>query len=58
MTWVKIKQNENYSINENGEVKNNKKGTLLKSHINKKAVIKWLACGAITKISIIQFTGF
>ena len=35
MKWVKIKENENYSINENGEVRNDKKGTIKKPYINK-----------------------
>ena len=35
MTWVKIKRNENYSINENGEVRNDVKGTIKKPFKNK-----------------------
>ena len=35
MTWVKIKQNENYSINENGEVRNNANGKIKKQYICK-----------------------
>ena len=35
MTWVKIKRNENYSINENGEVRNDVKGTIKKPFRNK-----------------------
>lgn len=40
MNWKTIKQNENYSINENGEVKNNISGKILKSFINKKSGYK------------------
>lgn len=40
MNWKIIKQNENYSINENGEVKNNISGKILKSFINKKSGYK------------------
>ena len=29
MTWKKIKQNENYSINENGEIRNDKTHKIL-----------------------------
>lgn len=36
MTWKKIKQNENYSINENGEVRNDKTGKIKKPYENKK----------------------
>lgn len=36
MTWVKIKQNENYSINENGEVRNDNKGNIRTPYINKR----------------------
>lgn len=35
MTWKKIKQNENYSINEFGEVRNDSTGKLKKPFINK-----------------------
>ena len=40
MSWKTIKQNENYSINEKGEVKNNISGKLLKPFINKKSGYK------------------
>ena len=43
MAWVKIKQNENYSINEKGEVRNDIKGTLLKPHINKRSGYKMVS---------------
>lgn len=43
MAWAKIKQNENYSINENGEVRNDAKGTLIKPHINKKTGYKYVS---------------
>ena len=35
MTWVKIKRNENYSINENGEVRNDVKGYIKNPFKNK-----------------------
>lgn len=35
MAWKKIKQNENYSINEKGEVRNDITNTLKHSYINK-----------------------
>lgn len=35
MTWIKIKQNENYSINEYGEVINNSNGKLKRTYVNK-----------------------
>ena len=35
MTWKKIKQNENYSINEFGEVRNDLTGKIKNAHINK-----------------------
>ena len=35
MTWKKIKQNENYSINELGEVRNDLTGTIKKPFLNK-----------------------
>ena len=35
MTWVKINQNENYSINENGEVRNNASGKIKKQYVCK-----------------------
>lgn len=35
MTWKKIKRNTNYSINENGEVRNDKTGNLKTPFINK-----------------------
>lgn len=34
MTWIKIKDYENYSINENGEVRNDKTGKILAVNIN------------------------
>lgn len=34
MTWVKIKRNDNYSINENGDVRNDATGDIKKAHIN------------------------
>lgn len=40
MSWKTIKQNENYSINEKGEVKNNISGKLLKPFINKRSGYK------------------
>ena len=40
MSWKTIKQNENYSINEKGEVKNNISGKLIKPFINKKSGYK------------------
>ena len=36
MTWVKIKRNENYSINKSGEVRNDLTGKIKKPFINKK----------------------
>ena len=33
--WVKISRNQNYSINENGEVRNDLKGTIKKPTLNK-----------------------
>ena len=35
MTWKKIKQNENYSINECGEVRNDKTQKIKSTYINK-----------------------
>lgn len=35
MAWKKIKQNENYSINENGEVRNDLTGRIKKQTVNK-----------------------
>ena len=35
MTWKKIKQYENYSINEHGEVRNNTTGKIKKPFLNK-----------------------
>lgn len=35
MTWKKLKRNNNYSINENGEVRNDVTGTIKKAYINK-----------------------
>lgn len=35
MTWKKIKQNSNYSINENGEVRNNTTNRIKKPTLNK-----------------------
>lgn len=35
MKWVKIGQNNNYSINENGEVRNDKTGIIKKQYVNK-----------------------
>ena len=40
MSWKTIKQNENYSINEKGEVKSNISGKLIKPFINKKSGYK------------------
>ena len=37
MSWVIIKQNNNYSINENGEVKNNATGIIKKPYSNVKS---------------------
>lgn len=34
MTWKKIKQNENYSINEFGEIRNDKTNKILTPHLN------------------------
>lgn len=34
MTWKKIKQNENYSINENGEIRNDKTNKILSQTLN------------------------
>lgn len=42
MNWKVIKQNENYSINENGEVKNNITGNIVKSNINKNTGYKMI----------------
>lgn len=36
MTWKKIKRNENYSINESGDVRNNSTGMLKKTWVNSK----------------------
>jgi hypothetical protein len=36
MTWVKIGRNHNYSINEEGQVRNDKKGTFKKAYRNKR----------------------
>lgn len=36
MRWVKIKQNENYSINENGEIRNDTTGNIKVPFINSK----------------------
>lgn len=36
MTWKAIKKFENYSINENGDVKNNTNGSIKKPYLNKK----------------------
>ncbi len=36
MTWIKIKQNDKYSINEKGEVRNDLKGNIKKAYINKR----------------------
>lgn len=35
MTWVKIKRNANYSVNENGDVRNDATGKIKKPYINK-----------------------
>lgn len=35
MTWIKVKQNENYSINESGEVRNDLTGKIKKPFTNK-----------------------
>ena len=35
MTWKKIWRNENYSINENGEIRNDLTGKTRKAHVNK-----------------------
>ena len=35
MTWKKLKRNNNYSINENGEVRNDVTGNIKKAYINK-----------------------
>lgn len=40
MTWKKIKQNENYSINELGEVRNDKTGKIKNTFINPKSGYK------------------
>lgn len=40
MTWKKIKQNQNYSINEQGEVRNDLTGKIKKPFINKKTGYK------------------
>ena len=34
MAWKKIKQNENYSINENGEIRNDKTNKILSQTLN------------------------
>jgi hypothetical protein len=34
MAWKKIKQNENYSINENGEIRNDNTNKILTAHVN------------------------
>lgn len=34
MAWKKIKQNENYSINENGEIRNDNTNKILSTHVN------------------------
>lgn len=56
MKWVKIKENENYSINENGEVRNDKKGTIKKPYINKQNKFYMLIYGAIIKVINILYT--
>jgi hypothetical protein len=35
MTWIKIKRNNNYSINENGEVRNDRTGYIKTPFVNK-----------------------
>ena len=40
MTWKKIKQNENYSINELGEIRNNLTGVLKTPFVNKQSGYK------------------
>ena len=35
MKWKKIERNENYSISENGDVRNDRKGTIKKPFVNK-----------------------
>lgn len=35
MTWIKIKRNNNYSINENGDVRNDTTGKIKKPFLNK-----------------------
>ena len=36
MGWKKIKQNENYSVNELGEVRNDLTGKMKRPHLNKR----------------------
>lgn len=43
MTWVKIKQNENYSINEAGEVRNDFTGKVLRQATNKSTGYKMVS---------------
>lgn len=35
MTWIKTKRNANYSVNENGEVRNDRTGYIKKPYVNK-----------------------
>lgn len=44
--WVKISRNNNYSINENGEVRNDTTGLIKKPTLNK---LKWVFFDSITE---------
>ena len=42
MEWVKLRQNNNYSINEFGEVRNDKTGAIKNTYINSKTGYKYV----------------
>ncbi len=58
MNWVKLKRNENYSINRLGQVRNDKTGNIKKKQPTSRIITFISTCTKTTQEKKLRFTGW